>query len=363
MIIDVALANASKYSQWVHPKVLKRVTAAAYQAKRLKIDAESSALLGRFMDQCLDLIIDNRQFAMPLYDVMYVEFDTQAMYSENGLTGFATGPIKLKDKDADTAVGFLFDHRTVYTVAMGDTVPGVIMPVFNYINPRGSFELPGYGVELPAYDFNDTGVQFTNGISHAVATLGIAFGSTLSNPKLCDTDGNLLPNIQTLHKEIVYYYGGSVPAKSLSMEAHKKTLTEIVGDVRNMYAILLWLNSLPHTIKYSNMPAGHRLIRGKRVAMSAHNVVTIHMKGTVQVRNLWQRHIKHRDSPRRHDVRGFWRHRGGVAQGCGHVWPATPDKHHKFVCAKCSRERWWVNAHQRGDESKGFVSKEYRAEI
>jgi hypothetical protein len=274
----------------------------------------------------------------------------------------AAGPVKLDSPEADERVGFLFDHRTVYTVAQGP-VATVIMPTFNYINPRGQYLAPSYGKEFPLYDLHEVAVNMeVPEVTDMAAKLSMMFGSSILHKRFFDS-GNFVADLQNLHREVQYYYGGVMDVYELPVDAHKRMLTEIVGDIRNIFAILLWLNSLPHTVKYTNAPAGHRLIKGKRVAMAAHNVVTIHLHGTVQVRNLFAKALKRRESPREHDVRGFWRHHGGIPQGCGHAWPEIPDKRNKFVCSKCGRERWWVHAHKRGDANKGTITKEYRTEI
>lgn len=360
MVIDEAIASASKNSKFLHPIALKRVIAAAHQAKRLVLDEDASRMVGRFMEGCIDLIVQHRQFAMPLYDVMYIEFDTRAMYDE--ISGNAAGPIKKDDPEADERIGFLFDHRTVYTIANGP-LSSAIMPIFNYINPRGTYETPNYGKDFMVYElWHDKQEK-----EPADATkLSLMLGASALR-MLAATGGG--PTRERAHdlilfcREVQYYYAGVKDINKVGTEGHQKIMNEIVGDVRNMYAILLWLNSLPHTVKYTNRPAGHKMYRGKRLALSAHNVVTIHMQGAVQIRNLFTKHMKERQHPRLHDVRGFWRHRFGIAQGCGHDWPATPDKRNKFVCKKCGRERWWIHEHERGDKSKGRVTKEYKAEF
>lgn len=354
MIIDEAIATHKQHSPFLHPLVLQRVVAASHRAKRLKFDTDSSRLLGAFIHDCLDLIIKHRQFAMPLYDTMYIEIETDAMYNEIG--GRAAGQTGLDDPYTDVVIGFLIDYRTVYTIAKGP-LGTLIMPVFQYINPRGVYEEPGYGKDLAMYRLLKSPADEEQ--LDIIAHLMLMFGSSFNNIKTQMTNEEL----QLLTHEVNFYWGGSKSIEKISTKGHEKVLTEMVGDTRNIYGALLWLNSLPHTIKYTSMPAGHRIIHGKRVPMSAHNTVHIHMKGTVQVRNLFIRTMKAREHPRRHDVRGFWRHHGGIAQGCGHQWPEIPDKRHKFVCTKCQRERWWINAHQRGDTSKGFVSKEYKVEI
>jgi hypothetical protein len=364
MILEEAIAKHKTDSKYTHPAVMRAVLAASRQAKRIMFDADSCRLLGKFIAQCTDLIVAHRQFAMPPYDVMYMEIDAQAFYDD--FPGVAAGPVKLRDPEADQRVGFLFDHRFVFTIAHGIKSTS-IMPIFNYINPRGEYKAPSLHKDCVGYQLlPDTTEELTGDYKKLAeagfdldlqAKLALMFGSRWA------TLGIDYVEATKLSAEVQYYYGMDMPVTRLSTEGHRSMLTEIVGDVRNIYGVLLWLNSLPHTIKYTNAPAGHRIMKGKRVALSAHNIVHIHLHGTVQVRNLFAKAVKGREHPRRHDVRGFWRHRGGLPQGCGHIWPETPDKRNKYVCKKCQRERWWVHAHQRGDKDKGFVTKEYVAEI
>jgi len=301
---------------------------------------------------------------MPPYDTLYMEFNVDALYETYG--GKAATSIDLDDPDHDTKLGFLMDYRTIFVVAYGERSTS-IMPVFYYLNERGHYEAPKMHKDIPVYQLMPDEkykqeVVKRDKYEHSLdvkAKLGLMFGSSIWDvtPKMT------LEDMVKLSAETALYYGMNVDPYQMSVPAHQGILSEMTGDIRLVYGALLWLNSLPHTIKYTNMPAGHRILRGKRVPMSAHNTVHIHMKGTVQVRNLFTRAIKNREHPRRHDVRGFWRHRHGIPQGCGHDWPATPDRDKIYKCKKCGRERWWVHDHQRGDASKGFVDKHYEVEI
>jgi len=58
---------------------------------------------------------------------------------------------------------------------------------------------------------------------------------------------------------------------------------------------------------------------------------------------------------RAHQVRGHWRRdwRKPLLAGCEHVW------NEEIFCTLCGGHKLWIDEHQRGDASLGFVMHDY----
>jgi hypothetical protein len=156
------------------------------------------------------------------------------------------------------------------------------------------------------------------------------------------------------------YFAGTAKLKPDKVDY---LIHECSGDLKKVWAGLLWLQSVPKSVVYSPVPGGPSMLRGKRVVLSAHHTVHIHLKGKKTIKQQYLAATKHRNTPRHHEVRGHWKHRGGQAVGCGHIWPDNPNEEDHYICSKCQRKRWWCKDFERGDKSKGFVEKDYVAEI
>jgi hypothetical protein len=97
------------------------------------------------------------------------------------------------------------------------------------------------------------------------------------------------------------------------------------------------------------------MFRGKRQVFAAHSIVKIALDRREQMFKTFQ--VPDRDGPRRHQVRGFFRHLHKV-EGCDHAFPMVPTDG-KWVCATCGTTRVWVKEHERGDAAKGYATKDY----
>lgn len=134
------------------------------------------------------------------------------------------------------------------------------------------------------------------------------------------------------------------------------------GEVRNFIVILLLLNQ-PSRIQMTQVSRTHGLRRGRRVVYAAHSIVELELGRMRDYRRLCAHYPTDRASPRRHEVRGHLTHLGGRKTGCAHTWPEVPTASATGVptwtCTTCGRVRRWKRAHQRGDATRGFTTKEY----
>ena len=66
------------------PHVTKQVRAVAPRARQFVFDEGASKLVGEFIRDCPDILVDQMQFARQPYDVTYIEVDIDALYQAMG---------------------------------------------------------------------------------------------------------------------------------------------------------------------------------------------------------------------------------------------------------------------------------------
>ena len=135
-----------------------------------------------------------------------------------------------------------------------------------------------------------------------------------------------------------------------------KLMSGFMGDVRNYLALMLWLNQQSR-VSYVGMPAGAKLVKGKRVPFLSHNVVSISMGRCKTVRRAFQL-ANERNSPKRHGCADTTSTAtGATAASTTGRWCRTTTGH--YICRHCGRMRWWVETFQRGTAERGYSTHDY----
>lgn len=328
--------------EWLSRKPREELIATARRAERFVFSDSASKLIGQFVTECGDLVLRHRQFAIPPFDTMYIEF------AKPFFDAFESNIAK---DGADTNVGYLLDNQRIYIMARGgkkgDKVTADLMPWYY------TWSLPG---GVAPFDLKTRAMVLSlKGEGADWNKLAIAYGT--SQMKITDEDERqqLLAQVQP-HLFVDYYHRIKHAEGENTAKVVRTMLNYGAGDVRNMWAALLWLNRPAHTI-ISNQPAGRRFFRGKSIAYKASHTVEIDLHKMRSLRRAFTLSGE-RLSPRRHKVRGFFAHKHG-STGCSHDWPLLPDEDMHWVCKRCSRVRWWVKDYVRGDATRGWVDHSY----
>lgn len=312
--------------------LLDRARLALPRAQRFVFDEEASRIAGKLIGECDDLILRNRQFAIPPYEVTYIEFNSMALVHATGRNHTTS------DFGEDQHVGYLFVGNYMYVVVAD-------------VNGR-------MGVSALVYQQRvneNQGTRFLGGIYNQErsewARLAVLLGSSLEK---IDEETRQ----QILHDVWVH-----VMIPEHLMKKKSQSMNELAfgssGDLRNAWTLLLLLHQ-PSRISYQAMPASGGIRRGRRVAYAAHNIVSIHLGQHETVRKAF--HFEKRESPRAHVVKGHFQH-WHLSPTCEHDFPFAPDDDdHKWHCRKCHGWRTWVSDYTRGDAGKGFVTKDYEVE-
>lgn len=303
------------------PHVTRQVQALAPRARQFIFDEGASRLVGEFIRDCPDILVDQMQFARQPYDITYIEVDITALYDAMGKRTISLG-------EKDWKVGFLAYGGTVYVLINSRERPeAAIAPtcVFDY-------EYRPVAAD-PLSDDSKTLLGSTwNALSEAQRS---AFAQRF--------------NVGFLAEEI---------ARDKALEI---MLPAIAGEARVYVACLLFLYQRRHLTLTDHGPR-RTLSKGRQRVYMAHTTVTIHLSQYLEVKSdLTAAH--ERSAPRRHEVRTHYKHRQLTA-GCVHEWARADDAdNEQWRCTACAGLRWLCRSHLRGDGTIGFVTKHYEVTL
>lgn len=338
MLID-RLRQTEHFSR----QTFELVMAARYSARRFVFTDETTEAIANLFREEPQLFLGNYQFAIPPYDETYIEFNHQVWCRASQTA--------IDDPKADLTCAHLTKNGNIYGIVSGkaDLDIPIIMPLCY------SLDMPPETVpHRPARDYR----KFPFSETHKMA---IILGGRLmeaATDEICadlDTRCNiyvselLIDRLQRDHGDGLF--GG------LSRKLHAYMLKH-AGELRCYMAHMLWLNRIKTSqqLVLDTRPRERRLVKGRPVVFQEHHIVRL--KPEVSYRHLARSLLK-RESPRRHEVEGFFRNFNKTE--CEHDWPLLPDENNRWYCRKCPQWRIRVKDHLRGDASKGFITKEYKA--
>jgi hypothetical protein len=319
--------------QKLHSPELRKVWAGVRQvlpkARRFLFDREASAFAGRFIREHGATLLRNRAFAIPPFEQTYVEYHLDALLE-------AIGRRKANEKygieKSDERIGHLIDGDHVWTFLEGSDNEASIYPVDVWMNT----------------------------VSHSVGLFDKADIGRDRRRKLEYTLGSTLGDAQDVNGEVVLdwlnAFDFAAPAMFANLLTDRKLADAGNGTVRNLVALLLLLNRQRENVTLKTVAPKGVIYRGKRRVFAAHTMVTLTVEDYVHIAHSYE-HGAHA-SPRRHQVRGFFRHLHKV-DGCEHDYPLASDERGRWVCRTCGTTRVWVHDHERGDASKGYITKDY----
>ena len=298
------------------------------KARFFVFDAEASAFAGRFIrEHGLD-VLRNRQFAIPPFLCTYIEYNLDALL--NAIGRRSTRDL-LPDAERDERVSHLIVGDHVRTFIEGSDGKGSYFPVDMTLNSQGHVR-GRFDKDLHTDRYRK---------------LAYTLGSTANDVR----DEAVLRDWLTA----VDYH----PLEGFEVLLTNKKLADCAtGTARNLIALLLILNRQRTRIEMETVARRGVIFKGKRRVQAEHTMVRLDVEAYETIARSYRPGGGHHESPRRHQVRGFFRHYHQV-RGCDHAYVPIPAREGAWVCPKCSTVRVWVADHERGDASKGYVVKEY----
>lgn len=325
-LLDEIKRNPTNF-RLIKPKFSKIIRSSMPKARVFVFDDEASQIVGNFVKTCPDLIEKNEQFAIPLFDDMYVEFNIDEFLKILGR------PQSGNDVTRDIRVGYLISSGMIFPLLKtADGQPATFSGMVYTIGRNPNMK-PFEGFRL--------GSQLASMVSRRMKATGL-LGTTIEQF-----------SIEGFQKIAEKYEIGNALITDLEFDIIRHSN----GDVRNVICLLLFLyqGGKNHSISMIANPPKRGIVRGKQITFYGYNTVSIHLKDTKQLRKHFS--VTDRDSPRRHDVRPHYR-TIPKRTGCDHDFKEI-EEHRKWVCNKCGAMRIRVKKHMRGDSTRGYVYKNY----
>lgn len=372
----------------------KQIEGNRRRASRFVLDEAASRHLGDIVRNTDELMVRAFQFALPPYPVTYVELNARAFH--DGMNR----PLFMGASDQDERVGYLIiqDDAGGLTVhVMADTMNSPAMAssfIYRWSeNGVRSITFPSqldvrepvlskrrvgnkvivYSGDRVMVEFEDTPIPGSDRVVNAEIPANeyiAGFGSSYRRPsldfaKLVIMLGSTLSSVDLQEGVDALAYldqtWGILPAYDIPKVYERPNLfLSSSGDLRTILALLLVLNQPKHT-RFTPIARSAGMYRNKRVVYAAHNTVEITLGETKLYPRLWDARPTDRVSPRRHTVRGHFRHYH-VDNNCTHEWPLFPSTETgrpSWMCKNCGGYRTWVENHERGDATRGYVTKDY----
>ena len=309
------------------------------EARVFVLDENAVDRLAQVVREVPELLAEHSNFARAPFDVCWIEFDHRRFW-EN-MTGIEA------DDNTDFRVGFLIEDNAVSVASGGMKSDPGGLPVFSPVRYRLNQPTDYEGMEAFVRQ------------AHTTMTQVDTFLWGKSWLRLNDVNRVALRERHSF--EIISRSDVLVPT------LWRMLVEGSSGEVRTILAALLLINRPSLTRYVTDVPRGRGFIKGKMQPFLSYTVATIDLDPLPTLKTLTERSDE--DSlRRRHDVRGHWCrndvYREGTRTGCVHVMEPSgaldkDDKPRAWTCGLCDGRRWWRNAHERGDATQGWVSKEW----
>lgn len=340
----------SRSTDMVKPDEFRRIVASRYSVKRCVFSPKASLLLGELAFESPDIIVDNRQFAIPPFDNMYVELDYSAMIQdeEYKIASQAVGESVTK-----ALIGYLILGGTdVYVMGSYEDVFGGshfgIMPVKYTINhtdtPKDFFSsIHPIRPFTADDDFTVLSEFYPNLIPQELMKLLLLTGAVTNHRAVIKN-----------HRSILNTYGVHLNSLAISDDV-SSALEFSQGQLFWLLGAILLMHQRP-LVNYVDVPATSRIIKGKRKAYASYKIIEIDLGKVKTIRRAFQ--STPHGSPIGYEIPNHYRHRHGLEHGCGHEWSSRDEKGH-WHCLRCGRLRYMVKEHAAGDSSRGWSHADY----
>ena len=336
LLADLFLAytQTKKLDEWVVPrKTAMHVANTLRTAKRFVLDSEASRYIGEMEKAVPKALVYAQEFAIQPFKTMYVEFDNAALWS-------AVNKGKDVQPDMDGRLGYMYDDGRVYVIA-GNWEE----------SPREAMIMPiSYGLFRPM----ETKQEMLLAENLQVSRLALDqffWGSLWHDVNPVDQRAFRANHSARLEVKPEYL----VESLDHGITAVSAIFNECAGELRNIIAILLFLNRTSDTRYEDHVPMRQTMIGTKPSAMLSHSVVHFKLNPTPLFHESWGTGSAWR---REHDVRGHFCHDKVSKAWCNaHDWSEIDVN--RWKCLKCGGQKWWRKEHRRGHRDKGMMQTTY----
>jgi hypothetical protein len=317
---------------FVHKKQIMAAKQDLLEAKRFVLDESAALYVAEMITEYPRIIADAQDFAIPPFTKTWIEFPFTAFWETiNKIPSDAT---------ADSQIGFLITGNRVRVVVGGkSSLDASLMPHEYYLwHPMTVEE------EL----------EFVQRVGTSRLQLDFLYWGEAVNKLIDEKDKEGLRALRENHR---IHYEETDPERAKMV--WDKIIMQSGGDLRNIIAVLLFLNRTREIQVVDAVPHARGMIKNKASTYLSYHKIGFKLnpepllKKLVPGEGTWRK---------LHDVRGHFCHdkrsREAGKLWCGHEWVEYEPL--KWVCHQCYGKRWWRHEHKRGNEEKGLVMTEYQ---
>lgn len=336
LLVDEFLAT--KMVPWPDKQEERRILAVRNnlrEAKKFVLDEQAALYAAQMIRDHPIAIAHDQEFAIPAFPRMYIEFPYPKFFETLGGSN-VHDPIM-----GDTEVGYFIDGPRAY----------VLSRVWG-------------GTE------NDE-ARKKLGCQHMMMPMSY----TLNQPLTLEQELDVCQRAQISRAGIdVLFWGSSYEklprSEAVALRANHgfehwyakdvddlldPLFTSCAGDLRNIIALMLFLNRTKEVHFEEQIGPGQAFIHAKPAVLTRHSVVRLKLDPKPLFKKLYGHGGVWR---RRHDVRGhFCCDKIAHAHDHDHDWQEYGV--HQWRCMGCGGKKWWRKAHSRGHLEKGVVVTEY----
>lgn len=342
-----------------------------YSAQRYIFDIEASRRVGEMMGTCVDLMVDNIEFARTPYPTCYFELDARAMWA-------AWRPDQAIRDSHDERVGFLVHKGTVVVMAAGPVYHTTVRGVEQVLIDKPQVCGLSFRINRPQT------IPFAKltALAEPLAVqckTAYVFGGQRGVDKPGDYRFDhfdertwvFLPDLPGAwtHDQVAAHFD-IMPAFMTTPPTEVLQLCFLGGgDPMLLTTCLLLLNQPSRFVGLTEVKREHGIYKGKRQTFKEHHIVTVHLDQSKKVRRML--HVTDRASPIAHPVEGHWKHYN-KSESCNHhhpdqrqAWePVGPERtisgdYKRYWCPLCLQRRTWTEHFQKGNAGEGFATNEH----
>lgn len=345
LLCDILLASPA-VAAFIGKKQGAVLKANLLEAKRFVLDEAASRFVAEMIRDHPRIIADAQDFAIPPFKKVWIELPFDPFFYTINADGE-------KDDTRDLRIGYLIIGNEVYG--------GV--HAMDHGQFHGSWMPTKYRLWKPMTDAEERKMMETFHVSRA--GLDKVYWGSVYTKLITESDQAGVRALRANHgMELLL-------DPSLLEEEYKEAVhgifNEISGDLRNIIALLLFLNRTRDIQRVDDVPFKQAMIGGKAGVLLKHSVITISVNPEPRIKKMVAGHSVWR---RLHDVKGHFCHDEKARAGCLHG-AESPDLKDfgdfwieyeplRWKCERCGGKRWWRHEHKRGHEEKGLVTSEYK---
>lgn len=340
-------------------------------ARRFIFDHGASTRVGEMMRECVDLMVDNIEFARTPYPTAYFELDTRAMWA-------AWRPDQPIQDNHDERVGFLCHNGFVLTIVGGPQYETHNRGVRQVLPDKPVVAGMAFRINRPQTIPFTLQTGMNEQLANAVKT-AFVFGGQRGVDKpgdyaishFDDKTWVFLPELPGAwtHDQVAGHFDviGSDP--SITGNEFVQLCFLGGGDPMVLTTMLLLLNQPSKFLALEHHPNERGIYKGKLKTWKEHNIVSLHLDPNKRIRRYFAASM--RAAAIAHDVKGHWKHYN-KSEGCSHhhadqrqAWePVGPERtesgdYKRYWCPLCLQRRTFTEHFVRGDATRGAATKEY----